>query len=88
MVKIKVAIVSRLDLQISVLGLKMSTSRELPYVGGLDKVLRRWMVAFGDQRSDLLKLSELILQGYEYHDAAIMTVKGESNINKPQEQYS
>jgi len=63
----------------------MTSSRQLPRVGSLEKVLRRWMVAFGDQWPDLLKLSELILQGHEYHDAASMTVKGESNINKPQE---
>ena len=62
----------------------METSRHLPYVGGLEKVLRRWMVAFGDQRPDLLKLSELILEGQEYHIAASMVAKGESNINKAQ----
>ena len=60
----------------------METSRHLPYVGGLEKVLRRWMVAFGDQRPDLLKLSELILEGQEYHIAASIVAKGESSSKK------
>jgi hypothetical protein len=60
----------------------MTSSRQLPRVGGLEKVLRRWMVAFGDQRPDLLKLSELILEGHEYHVAASMVAKKGSSPDK------
>jgi hypothetical protein len=59
----------------------MTSSRQLPRVGGLEKVLRRWMVAFGDQRPDLLRLSELILEGHEYHVAASMVCVLSSGVN-------